>query len=71
MARQKIEKGSIVVIKAQGITVTGKVLTADNWGDRDGWYIEMTEANVPGGYSYWKQGQDGGKLVSVNGVPVE
>jgi len=69
MARQTIEKGSIVTIQAQGIQVTGKVLSADNWGGKDGWYIEMTEANVPGGYSYWKQGQDGGTLVEVNGVP--
>jgi hypothetical protein len=66
----KVVKGDVVVIKAQGITVKGEVLSADYWGDKDGWYIELTKANVPGGYSYWKQRFDGGKLVEVNGKEV-
>ncbi len=65
-----INKGDTVVIKAQGIQVRGKVLSAAYYGGRDGWYIELIEANVPGGYSYWKQGLDGGSIIEVNGVVV-
>lgn len=60
----KIKKGDSVTIKVQGIKVTGEVLSADHWGEKDGWYIEMTNANVSGGYSYWKQGQDGGEIIN-------
>lgn len=67
----KISKGDVVTIAAQGIKVTGEVLSADYWGEKDGWYIELTKANVPGGYSYWKQRYDGGKIVSINGKKVE
>jgi hypothetical protein len=69
--KMKITKGDTVVIQAQGIKVKGEVLSADNWGGKDGWYIELTKANVPGGYSYWKQGQDGGKLIEVRGHKVK
>lgn len=65
-----VEKFDTVVVAAQGIKVTGQVLTAHWWGEKDGWYIEMSPANVPGGYSYWKQGSDGGKLVSINGKEI-
>ena len=70
MAVPQVNKGDTVVLKAQGLKVSGQVLSADYWGEKDGWYIELTMANVPGSYAYWKQGQDGGELISVNGVPV-
>lgn len=54
-----IKKGDTVTVNAQGIRVTGTVHSADNYGDT-GWYIELTGADVPGGYSYWKQRDDGG-----------
>ena len=58
-----IIKGDKITIKAKGITVTGRVISVEWNGVEDGWYIELTEANVPGGYSYWKQGIDGGDIV--------
>lgn len=64
-----ISKGDRITIAAQGIKVTGTVLNAD-WYDPEGWYIEMNEANVPGGYSYWKQRYDGGKIVAINGKDI-
>ena len=60
----KVEVGDKVKIKAQGILVTGKVVRVDHW-EGYGWDIELTEANVPGGYSHWKQGTDGGEIVEV------
>lgn len=68
-AMPKIQKGDIVEISALGINVRGKVVFVDHYGD-DGWDIELTDANVKGGYSHWKQQLDGGNLVSVNGKPV-
>jgi hypothetical protein len=65
----KVNKGDVVTIDAQGLLVTGTVYSAD-WWESGGWYIELTNANVPGGYSYWKQRYDGGDLVIVNGVKV-
>lgn len=65
---REINKGDQVTIKAQGITVTGTVCETPHWfGEEDGWYIEMTKANVPGGYSYYKQRYDGGDVVKING----
>jgi len=65
-----INKGDTVTIKAQGITVTGTVLSAEHYED-SGWYIEMNNTNVPGGYSYYKQRYDGGEVVSVISVKKE
>jgi len=62
-----LKPGDIIAIKAKGITVRGTILSACYYGPEDGWYIELINANVPGGYSYWKQGLDGGKIVEVNG----
>jgi len=59
-----ISKGDTVTIKAQGMTVKGDVLSAEHYG-KDGWYIELINANVPGGYSYYKQRYDGGNVVDV------
>ena len=59
-----ISKGDTVTIKAQGITVNGEVLSAEHNG-KNGWYIELENANVPGGYSYYKQIYDGGDVVGV------
>lgn len=60
-----VKKGDRVTINAQGIRVTGTVVNVYHWG-ADGWDIETTDANVPGGYSRWKQNQDGGEIVQVN-----
>ncbi len=70
-----VQPGDRVCIRAQGITVCGIVHSASRYSfdfsregkiEGGGWYIEMLKANVPGGYSYWKQGIDGGHIVSVN-----
>ncbi len=62
-----VNVGDSITIEAKGIRVTGKVYSVDFWGGNDGWYIELVNANVPGGYSYWKQGFDGGSIVELNG----
>ena len=59
--------GDRITIRAQGVTVSGTVLSAIFWGSPDGWYIEITPDN--GGYSYWKQGLDGGEIVAVESRP--
>lgn len=55
-----------------GYQVAGKVISADHWGNRDGWYIEirkdlLTEKNrasnfIQSDYGYWKEGCDGGRV---------
>jgi hypothetical protein len=57
----KLEKETYVLIRCQGSTISGKVLTARWWGENDGWYIELIDGY--GLYRYWKQGSDGGELV--------
>lgn len=63
--RKTLKEGTIIAIKSQGLTVKGKVISAEHWGERDGWYIEMIDTD--GNYRYWKQGQDGGELLSIEG----
>lgn len=63
----EVRVGDEVTIKAQGLTITGKVLSADWWGYEDGWYIELQSKK---GYHYWKQNYDGGKLIAINGQEV-
>jgi hypothetical protein len=65
----KIQKDDVVTIHALSRTVKGRVISAEYYGEQDGWYIELTDANVPGGYSYWKQGMDGGYIVTVDNKP--
>lgn len=62
----EVNKGDSIEVKAQGITVKGEVRSADYYDDA-GWYIEIINANVPGGYSYWKQRDDGGYIAKLNG----
>jgi len=66
-----IEVGDSIVVVAQGYRVKGTVISVSRWGDDMGWYIEMDNANVPGGYSYWKQYYDGGYIVEHNGKEVK
>lgn len=65
-----IKEGDMVTIEAKGTKVTGKVISACNYGTDGGWYIELGGASVPGNYSYWKQGYDGGNITAINGQPV-
>lgn len=65
----KIEPKDTVRIKAQGVTREGEVLSAHNYGSKDGWYIEMIDPTY--GYCYWKQGQDGGCITHINGNKVQ
>lgn len=58
-----VHKGDHITIQAQGTTISGTVLSATFWGGTDGWYIELTPDY--GGYSYWKQGFDGGDIQAV------
>ena len=47
----------------------GRVISANFYGERDGWYIESDKYKVsPGwqtGYGYWKQGYDGGYVEKI------
>lgn len=65
---KKIVYGDRIAIQSQGRLVIGFVESAYDYGQDGGWYIELVRANVPGGYSYWKQDHDGGNIVQVNGV---
>lgn len=65
-----VREGDSITIRAQAISVTGTVVTVEHNGP-DGWYIQLKYANVPGNFSYWKQGIDGGRITHVNSVPVE
>lgn len=64
-----IKKGDRVKIGAKGIAVTGDV-AAVTYYDMDGYDIELVNADIAGGYSHWKQGLDGGQVISVNGKEV-
>lgn len=65
-----VEVGNSITISVQNIWVKGTVHSVEHYDD-NGWYIELVDANVPGGYSYWKQIQDGGEIVEVNGTKVK
>jgi len=54
--------GDTIEVHACGMRVKGTVLSASWYGGRDGWFIEMRSTS--GKYHYWKQGSDGGSLVS-------
>ena len=66
MAKLVIERGDRVRITACGGWCEGTVLQADDWGGKDGWYVELTKEKAsPGwdlGYGQWKQGVDGGTI---------
>jgi pyruvate/2-oxoglutarate/acetoin dehydrogenase E1 component len=64
-----IKDGDRVTIKAQGITVTGTVINAEHY-DQSGWYIDMVDANTSGGVSSYRQRDDGGQVVAINGKAV-
>ncbi len=55
-----IRRGDRVEIDTDGTVLRGVVRTAAHYGDRDGWYVELTPDG--GGYAYWKQGYDGGTI---------
>lgn len=59
----KAFKNDVVVIEHRGMKVEGTVLSANHWGESEGWYIEMIDTD--GMYRYWKQGEDGGELLEV------
>ena len=74
-----VKVGDRITIQGPAATVTGKVVTVEHWNfdfDRHGnivgggWYIQLTEANVQGGFSYWKQGMDGGRITHINGKEI-
>lgn len=76
--KTRVFKDDKIAVMVQGITVRGTVYSADWYGVRDGWYIEITNAefenrplNFTGNYSYWKQGNDGGRIIELNGQPID
>ena len=60
----RLAPGDLVRIHAQGVTRTGHVLSAVNYGtpDQPNWYIEL-----PG--VYWKQALDGGYVERLDPPP--
>ena len=62
-----LDKGTEVTINAQGINVTGEVISAQHYGD-EGWYIELLDTK--GNYRYWKERYDGGHLTHIEGENV-
>lgn len=67
----RIERGDQIKIKVSGCVYEGTVLTANDYTEWDngGWYIEFM-SNHGNGYAYWKQGEDGGKIIELNGKAV-
>lgn len=61
----EVNVGDSIQIATKTIVVRGVVATVDYWHG-SGWDIEIDKANVSGGYSRWKQWQDGGKIVKIN-----
>lgn len=59
-----IEPGDIVTIKTNDKEYTGEVLSADYWGAKSGWYIELVWGEK--GYFYYKQEFDGGDIIKIN-----
>ena len=70
-ASNLVNAGDRVVIEAQGRRVSGLVTYRDFDQWNNVWDIELTDANIAGGYSHWKQQFDGGKLVEINGEEVD
>lgn len=64
----EVNVGDTIEIHAQGISVSGEVAVVHWWSE--GWDIEIDKANVQGGYSRWKQWQDGGRIHKLNGKEV-
>ena len=58
-----IEPGDIVTIKTNDKEYTGEVLSADYWGAKSGWYIELVWGEK--GYFYYKQEFDGGDIIKI------
>lgn len=69
MSKPDIKVGDRITIAAMDIKVTGDVVSCSYYRG-DGWDIELDNANVPGGWSHWKQWQDGGRIVEINGKEV-
>ena len=65
----RISEGDKIKVWCQGELVEGKVISAMDYDEDGGWYIEMTD--LKGVYRYWRQGQDGGELLEVNDKRVE
>jgi len=65
----KIQEGDRVTIKAQGTKVTGTVTSASHYG-REGWFVELNDADNGFGAAYWKQYLDGGYVTQINGKDV-
>jgi len=66
-----IKQGDTVRITLEnGFTCTGTVLSASNMafsGQPDNWYIELNATSgCILGYTYWKQGPDGGTIELLN-----
>lgn len=52
--------GDYIKVGNQKIRIK-KLITANYYGELDGWYVEFLSSN--GNYHYWKQGLDGGELI--------
>lgn len=62
-----INKGDRLTIVCGYHRITGNVHTV-KFTDVKGWYVLLTEANVPGGGSFWRSEVNGGRIVSINGM---
>lgn len=57
-----IHVGDKVVIRANGLTITGTVVGNPYWSKWSGWDIELNNSNTGFGMSHYKEEYDGGTI---------
>lgn len=68
---QRLAQGACIAIKRDvnnyyrpnSKPLEGTIISCNYYGKDDGWFVELSTEEF--GYSYWKQGSDGGELYII------